>query len=589
LNITQINNNPTYKQPSFKNAQFVSNMFMAIDKHVILGVSAIDLGSMVIPRSAIDFTRNKQAGIETAFRESSSTATHAAIGVAGLGAAALLALGLKNKNYGVDFKKITANEDTIENMAQLFKSIVDTNPTSSTDELAGKFLHKVFEDVKGLSGNSDVAGSTIWSSLKQNSQTLADGTAINTKNEIVNLLLKAQKENKSFRIPGKVLDRLQVYLNMDIPSTQSLKVQLANKTVNTEGIHLLEDAYSLTKSFTSEKVLKSFKEAKDAASVEFVKDLKKLSLRKTILGLSAICAVALSMQSFNRHMTKKRTGHDGFVGDPDYEKNTKVNAQQQKTTKKDNLFVPLKMLSMLCMGFFIYKTITANKPQNTPILKDLASKLQFKGSLPTMNQIKLVYGSTILGRLFAANDTNELRESSFRDFLGYTNFLLLGSLITKCFVNMKDKSLINYENSKAGKGIKKLFEWMKNSSIKTHQEVVNSYLKHNVLADDTKNGIKPLRELYDKGWIKQDGEIAKKLSTLNKAKVIGILYSCVALGIVIPLINKYMTERKHKKQSNSFADKPVKTQDNNPENSNIKTQQIISDFLKKPDSELQKQ
>ena len=51
-----------------------------------------------------------------------------------------------------------------------------------------------------------------------------------------------------------------------------------------------------------------------------VKDLKKLSIGKTTLGLAAICAVALSMQTINRHLTKKRTGKDGFVGDPDYDK-----------------------------------------------------------------------------------------------------------------------------------------------------------------------------------------------------------------------------------------------------------------------------
>ena len=88
-------------------------------------------------------------------------------------------------------------------------------------------------------------------------------------------------------------------------------------------------------------------------------------------------------------MTKKRTGKDGFVGDPDYEKKS-ISACETK--KKDPLFVPLKMLSMLGFGFFIFKTLNASS------LKDLASKLQFKGSLPTMNQIKLVYGSTILGR-----------------------------------------------------------------------------------------------------------------------------------------------------------------------------------------------
>ena len=105
-NLTYAKQNKVSREQSFGSSQLLSSVFMAINKHEILGVSAIDLLSMVIPRSVIDFTRNKEAGTETAIREASSTATHAAIGVAGLGASALLAQGLKHKNYNVDFKSL---------------------------------------------------------------------------------------------------------------------------------------------------------------------------------------------------------------------------------------------------------------------------------------------------------------------------------------------------------------------------------------------------------------------------------------------------------------------------------------------------
>ena len=128
LNITQINhvqpNNN--KNISFKSGQLLSNVFMAIDNHEIIGVTAVDLASMVIPRSVIDFTRNRDAGIETATREGISSATHASIGLAGLGAASLLALTLRHKNYNVDFKNVTANDATLDGLATVFKSTLDT-------------------------------------------------------------------------------------------------------------------------------------------------------------------------------------------------------------------------------------------------------------------------------------------------------------------------------------------------------------------------------------------------------------------------------------------------------------------------------
>jgi len=568
LNITETNNSLlkyNYNHnPSFKSSALASSLFMAIDKHEILGVSIIDLGSMVIPRSIIDFTRNKEAGIETTFRESSSTATHASIGLAGLGAAALLGGSLK-KAYNIDFKNITANDDTVDGMAKVFKQIVDESPkTVAKEELTEKFLKKVFEDVKGLAGNSDNNDKQLWYAL-QDSIASASKDTINPKAEIIKELLNQQKTNNSFKLPHDILSKLEAYMNIDIPSTQSLQVKLADKTIQTKGSHFIADVHSLTKAFTQDNVIKSFREASDSLGVKFVKDLEKTSIKKTILGLAAICTVALSMQSFNRHMTKKRTGKDGFVGDPDYDKKS---TSACETKKKDPLFVPLKMLSMLGFGFFIFKTLNASS------LRDLASKLQFKGSLPTMNQIKLVYGSTILGRWFASSDKTELRESIFRDFLGYTNFLLLGALVTKCFVNWKNKSLINYDVNMHGKG---WLNWVKNSTIKTHQEVINETLKQHSIGE---KGVLPLKELYKNNWIQKDSALAKKLSVLNKANFVGILYSCIALGIIVPLINKYMTEAKKKKTEASMPqEQPL--QQINPVNDieHEKAQKIISDFL----------
>ncbi len=566
MNITAINNNYNNKKTgdiAFKSSQLISATFMAINKHEILGVSAIDLLSMVIPRSIIDFTRNKEAGTETAIREASSTATHAAIGVAGIGAATLLAQGLKHKGYNVDFKSITANDDTVENLAKVFKTVVDENQNVDEKQIRKIFLEKVFSNVEGLGGNSE--------NLKNTTDKIWYGLSKENQNAIVNEISKQMDQSKSFKLPSKTASLLEAYLNIDIPSTQNLRVKLGDKAITTKGEHFIADAYALTKSFMQKNVLETFKTSTDITNNMFVQDLKKLSIRKTSLGLAAICAVALSTQAINRHLTQKRTGIKGFVGDPNYSKHMEKGKEPKK---KDHTFLPLKLLAVLGMGFYIFKTLNASS------LRDLISKVQFKGSLPTVNQIKVVYGSTILGRLLASSDKNELRESAFRDFLGYTNFLVLGALVTKCFVNFKDKTLINYDAETQGKG---LWNWLKNSSIKTHEEVINSTLKSSVIKE---NKVLSLKEIYKNGWIRPDGSISSKLGILNKAKLIGMLYACIALGIIVPLINKHMTEGKKdknliKKQIPNQKPELQHQQLPNKANETSKAQQIINEFFSK--------
>ena len=566
MNITAINNKTEYRNKG-NNTSFqgplLSSMFMAINRHEIIGVSGVDLTSMVIPRTVIDFTRNKEAGTETLFREGSSTATHASIGLAGIGAAALLALGLKKKNYGVDFKFITANSDTIDAMANLFKKVVEKNPKKSGEELAKIFLSKVFEDVRALGGNSDISGQKTWYRLENTFRKIGnEKTAINPQQNIIKILLEEQK-NKSYRLSRNTLEQLKMYMSLDLPSLQELKVNLGGTNIVTKGEHFLADVNALTKAFTQENVLKTFKKASEGVSSEFVKDLKKLCSGKTVLGLAAICSLGLSWQAINRHMTQKRTGIKGFVGDPNYGK------EKNKSKKKDVSFLPLKAITSAVMGFYMFKTINAKN------MKDFVSKIQFKGALPTMEQIKLVYGSIILGRLLASSDKNELRESAFRDFMGFTNFLVIGSLLTKWYVNKKDKSLINYDEATHGKG---LWNWLKNSSIKTHEEVLNAKFKTDMLKD---KGVKTIHELYKNNWIQKNSTVAEKLAVLNKAKLLAIGYACVVLGIVIPLVNKYMTNRKAKKetQNTSLAQKTLNL--TTPSLTVEKTPKIFSNFLNK--------
>ena len=194
----------------------------------------------------------------------------------------------------------------------------------------------------------------------------------------------------------------------------------------------------------------------------------------------------------------------------------------------------MKIITGLALGTGALATITT-KPSK------FLSKLQFKGMTPTINQLKFVYGMTIMSRLFAARDKDELRESAIKDTLGFLNLLILGSLVTKGAVMALDKSKSLLNTAETSKNVFKRFI---NSSLKTKDEVLIEGLK--------KAGVSTLGEhskaLSFSKMMKLLPEADKvtrgKLNVLNLAQLIGYAYSALVLGIGIPRLNIYMTNKR---------------------------------------------
>ena len=90
-------NQQQYKQQSNPNFTGGFDLFLRfLDTNQAWGACAVDLGSMVIPRTAIDMSRNPEAGMETARREGMGTMNHSLVGVYGTLAGLALAMGLKH-------------------------------------------------------------------------------------------------------------------------------------------------------------------------------------------------------------------------------------------------------------------------------------------------------------------------------------------------------------------------------------------------------------------------------------------------------------------------------------------------------------
>ncbi len=159
----------------------------------------------------------------------------------------------------------------------------------------------------------------------------------------------------------------------------------------------------------------------------------------------------MSIQPMNIYLTKKKTGSDGFVG---VEGRSKDNSTQFKLMK-GTAGAGFLGLTLATLG-----TVSPSK---------LMSKIAFKGFWPTIPQLKGIYGLTIISRLLATRDKDELRESLTKDTLGFLSWLVLGDIVNKMTAESLDKTVMNRTKDVANKGY---FGRIFNSSLKTRDEVL---------------------------------------------------------------------------------------------------------------------
>jgi len=179
---------------------------------------------------------------------------------------------------------------------------------------------------------------------------------------------------------------------------------------------MLDSAISLGRNFVYS--------SKGKLSSEFIKAIQANKMVASLLGLSVPVIVGASTQPINRYLTKLRTGKEGFVG-----------VKGEKADNSGNF-----VLSKVILGPLIAASMFAT------IGKNPLSKLQFSGLIPGVAQLKVIYSCTILSRIFAARDKNELRETCIKDTLGFANWLILGSFVSKLVAKTmnKDINIINY-------------------------------------------------------------------------------------------------------------------------------------------------
>lgn len=509
----------TKQSTSFKGAG-ISPVLNFLQTNQAIGATVVDAGFMCTPRTIVDFSRSPQAGVETMRREYTSSINDALLGVYGMGAAALMTAGI-NKKYGVDVSKLFIDNDKLDILADIKSKAGDLK----TEDGMKKYLNEILDTTSAFSPNAkkgvDEKG---WVKISEKTKK----AVVDKLAEEINAPADAKGASKRFSETKKVLKAMLVGdtgaeadFKMDrvIKGTKNEKV---SKSVTSSVDDYIDNIVKVSRTFMSDKVAKTFKEGDSVLNNSFVKGIKKVNAKTTLLGIGFCSALGAMVQPINMYLTKKKTGSSAFVG----------GGEENKTTKFKALKTGIAALAMTGALRSIGK------------FNEVFSKIQFKGLVPTLSQFKLVYGITIFSRLLSARNENELRESAIKDSLGFVNWLILGGFVSKLAASGIEKAtkakgdpmtLLKY-NKAESKGLPK---WLAGQVV-SREEVLQTALKKAGISTIENGKAMNLGKLMN--LAKQHAPKALKTAKiLNLVQIAGYLYSGLAIGIGIPKLNIAIT------------------------------------------------
>lgn len=518
----QQNKQKQQSQPRFTGAPKTAATLLLrfLDTNQAIGANSVDLCSMVIPRTVYDFhKRGADAGVETARRESMGTINHSLVGVYGTLGGMLVASALnrrfKNDNLRVD--KLFADNATTDILARYRLNSLRKEPKPEVSNVKS-YLNEVFDNLKVYNpANKDAVDG--WVGIKGKERDL-----------VIEKLEDLLKNGKKDQIDKDSLNYIKNLLVSSTGGEKQVKLEffkdgkLEKKATNNLST-FIENLHNVSKVYMKKDIEEIFKNSVDIDSNAFVNALKSMNLKRSVIGLGIATAIGVSTQPINKYLTFKKTGQTGFVG---------VEGREEDHSTK---FKIMKTVAGILLAGAAISTITT-KPS------EFLSKIQFKGMLPTVDQLKLVYGMTIGSRLLAARDKDELRESAIKDSLGFLNLLVLGALVAKGSAKLldKSKSLITLKPN-SGKGF---VNWLKNSTLRNRDEVLLTELKAHgkeVIKDGKALTFKELMKLSETLPTDVQKSLKGKLRVLNLSQAIGYLYSGLVLGVGVPALNAHMTAK----------------------------------------------
>lgn len=538
VHLIQQSNISQKRQPQFKGVGDGFLRFLATNQGV--GANLTDLGFMVIPRVLTDAKRGPEACIETTRREASGTANHSCIGLYGVaaGTAIAAATGI-NRKFGTSANKMFTAPETLNILAENKAKQIKDGLTQ-------------LDYLKETLGNLKAYNPTTTNADKEGFVKLSEET-IDDVAKIIDKALNDKEMTYSLWTKKGTSESFEVAVNKILSNTgaeSKYVLESSNKKLrsNTNLKTLLEDIYKVSESFNKQDVKKAFEEqiqnGKTIKDNAFVKKFSKFLKTRAAAGFAIGTAIGMSIQPINIYLTKLKTGSDGFVG---VEGRSKDNSTGFKVLK-----------GAAATGFFGMVMTTLGTG-----FKGFMDKMAFKGFWPTISQLKGIYGLTIISRLLAARDKDELRESLTKDTLGFLSWLVLGDFVNRTTAEILDKSVVNRTKDVAEQGfLKRVFK----STLKTRDEILIEALAQNGIDTVKKDGDKTIAKTFkelmkdlDKLPEQVRKTTKKRLGTLNKAQLAGYAFSGLVLGLGIPNLNIYITNKLDQKRKAKLAEQQAQT------------------------------
>lgn len=508
-----------------------------LDTNQAWGANAVDLFCMVLPRTLTDFSRGVDAGTETLRREGMGTANHSMVGAYGTLAGLALASGIngmyKFGDNDIKASSIFTDAETMDMQGAIWNNKLRDSLKNPDVNPIKEYLTETFKKYEALSPTENGK----WIKIKDAD---IEKTVNILENEIKNNSPKMSKEG--FANARTILvSSLGAENNLRIIAEEGKPAHTSRYTVDS----IIENTYKLGKVFTKEKVKEAFLAAENISENAFLKAMKSMNVKRSLLGIGIASVAGVSAQPLNMYLTKKKTGRSDFVGGGAEDKSTGFKIK--------------KSLVAALFGTGVMATI--GKP------KELIKNLQFKGFTPTIKQFKFIYGVTIMSRFLSSRNDNELRECTIKDTLGFASWLILGNFVQKLVAQSMDKSLIKKDGSGA-------MNWIKNSVLKSRDEVLHAALGDKVFKDGKALSFNEMVNSLPKNSIAR-----KQLKILSIAQLAGYAYSALALGAGIPKLNIFITNKVMSAQKNKTQN--ISTTENNAtQNPAFNAQQQVDNMLK---------
>ena len=520
-NTSRINsNNVRQKEQSKQNPNFKGVGAIALagiqacERMPMVNVTVIDMLSAILPRTVVESQTNWFAGFEAFRRESSGLVVNCLI-------PSLVTLGIAKcinpaiMPNGANMSRCWADSSLIDKASDYYKN------AQSSDKVQ-ESLKNILGNIEGFEGKNKIIFKDALSAeeIEKYSKELADLSRSTDGDRAV------RKEIK--KLSNKIVEKIHVADNIKIADNE--------KIVNASSVNsMLEDSVKYFKEFQKSGI----------GIDEFAKKSRKLVKTKSLAGLAVILPLAASMQYINRWITGKVSG---VKGAPIYDDFGKEKDNVEETAKAKEGLLKQKLISISSMVGVSLLSMMKRPTMNM---------LEFKGMFPTMDQARIISTTTFASRMAAADDKNELAESTVRDIATFSGLYFLGDYAAKAAATLAQKStgvsLLN--DTKPLKGdenvAQKFWHWVKDVNIKSSEEVVSK-------TQQSLNGAKPT-EAQAK-TIQKELKKACNMRSACQATSIGV--SLALLGIIVPLYTRHKTKKKHAEALKLAQEKTQTTQNN---------------------------